>query len=304
MIRSVTVTNHLGASLKMELARPDRSGFVVESIQGLGPEKADVNVTEVSTDDGGILNSSRVPCKNIVLSLSFLWRNTVEEMRQLSYRYFPLKKKIKLLFETDNRLVEIEGIVESNDPDIFSNREGTEISILCEKPFFYSAGDQGLQVAEFYSIIPMFEFPFGNESLDEPLLIMGEIQHLAEKTITYEGDTEVGITITIHAVGEAKGITIYNTGTREVMSIDTEKIKELTGSGIVAGDDIIISTVKGSKSIRLLRQGVYTNILNCLDKNASWFMLSNGENTFAYTAEEGIWNLRMTIENRILYWGI
>lgn len=304
MIRSVTVTNHLGASLKMELARPDRSGFVVESIQGLGPEKADVNVTEVSTDDGGILNSSRVPCKNIVLNLSFLWRNTVEEMRQLSYRYFPLKKKIKLLFETDNRLVEIEGIVESNDPDIFSDREGTEISILCEKPFFYSAGDQGLQVAEFYSIIPMFEFPFGNESLDEPLLIMGEIQHLAEKTITYEGDTEVGITITIHAVGEAKGITIYNTGTREIMSIDTEKIKALTGSGIVAGNDIIISTVRGSKSIRLLRQGVYTNILNCLDKNASWFMLSNGENTFAYTAEEGIWNLRMTIENRILYWGI
>lgn len=304
MIRSVTVTNHLGASLKMELARPDRSGFVVESIQGLGPEKADVNITEVSTDDGGILNSSRVPCKNIVLSLSFLWRNTVEEMRQLSYRYFPLKKKIKLLFETDNRLVEIVGIVESNDPDIFSDREGTEISILCEKPFFYSAGDQGLQVAEFYSIIPMFEFPFGNESLNEPLLIMGEIHHLAEKTITYEGDTEVGITITIHAVGEAKGITIYNTGTREIMSIDTEKIKTLTGSGIVAGDDIIISTVRGSKSIRLLRQGVYTNILNCLDKNASWFMLSNGENTFAYTAEEGIWNLRMTIENRILYWGI
>lgn len=304
MIRSVTVMNHLGASLKMELARPDRSGFVIESIQGLGPEKADVNVTEVSTDDGGILNSSRVPCKNIVLSLSFLWRNTVEEMRQLSYRYFPLKKKIKLLFETDNRLVEIEGIVESNNPDIFSDREGTEISILCEKPFFYSAGDKGLHVAEFYSIIPMFEFPFGNESLDEPLLIMGEIRHLAEKTITYEGDTEVGITITIHVVGEAKGITIYNTGTREIMSIDTEKIKALTGSGIVAGDDIIISTVRGSKSIRLLRQGVYTNILNCLDKNASWFMLSNGENTFAYTAEEGIWNLRMTIENRILYWGI
>ena len=105
-------------------------------------------------------------------------------------------------------------------------------------------------------------------------------------------------------MGEAKGITIYNTGTREIMSIDTEKIKALTGSGIVAGNDIIISTVRGSKSIRLLRQGVYTNILNCLDKNASWFMLSNGENTFAYTAEEGIWNLRMTIENRILYWGI
>lgn len=37
------------------------------------------------------------------------------------------------------------------------------------------------------------------------------------------------------------------------MRIDTDKLEKLTGSGMVAGDEIIISTIKGDKSITLLR---------------------------------------------------
>lgn len=105
----------------------------------------------------------------------------------------------------------------------------------------------------------MFEFPFGNESLYDALLEMGSIQNQHEKVITYNGDAEIGVTITIHAIGEASNITIYNTGTREIMKIDTEKLSALTGSGIIAGDDIVICTVKGNKSIKLLRSGKTTN---------------------------------------------
>ena len=112
------------------------------------------------------------------------------------------------------------------------------------------------------------------------------------------------MTITIHAIGEAHNITIYNTGTREVMRIDTNKLKSFTGSGIIAGDEIVICTVKGQKSITLLRNGRTTNILNCLDKNADWFQLAKGDNVFAYTAEEGSSNLQFKIENRIIYEGV
>lgn len=72
--------------------------------------------------------------------------------------------------------------------------------------------------------------------------------------------------IYIHAIGPATNINIYNTETREVMRINTEKISSLTGKGIVASDDIVINTAKGEKSITLIREGVSYNILNCLDK--------------------------------------
>lgn len=304
MIKSITVTNYLGDSIKLDLARPEESGFVVQSVTGLGPGKASINTTEVSTNDGSLFNSSRLPSRNIVIGLKFLWKKSVEDVRQLSYKHFPIKKKLTLLIETDNRQAEIDGYVESNDPNIFSRDEGSDISIVCPNPFFYSAGPNGNHTTIFYGVEPMFEFPFSNESLLECLLEMGAIQNQTEKVITYDGDSEVGVTITIHAVGEASKIAIYNTGTREIMRIDTDKLATFTGSGIIAGDDIIICTVKGSKSINLQRAGKLTNILNCLEKNADWFQLTKGDNIFAYTAETGSSNLQFKIENRIVYEGV
>lgn len=304
MIKTITVTNYLGDSLVLNLARPEESGFVVKSITGLGPGTANINTTEVSTNDGGLYNSSRLPTRNIVITLSFLWKDSIEDVRQKSYKYFPIKKKLTLLIETDNRQAEIEGYVETNDPNIFSKEEGADISIICPNPFFYSSGADGSNTTVFYGIDPMFEFPFSNESLYDALLEMGSIQNQHEKVVTYNGDAEIGVTITIHAIGEASNITIYNTGTREIMKIDTEKLSALTGSGIIAGDDIVICTVKGNKSIKLLRSGKTTNILNCLDKNTDWFQLAKGDNIFAYTAQSGSSNLQFKIDNRVIYEGV
>ena len=85
------------------------------------------------------------------------------------------------------------------------------------------------------------------------------------------------------------------------MHINTDKLKTFTGSGIIAGDDIIICTIKGQKSITLLRGGKRTNILNCLDKNADWFQLTKGDNIFAYIAEEGSKNLPVSPDKRLIY---
>lgn len=306
MIKSITVTNHLNESLVLELAKPEESGFAVTSVTGLGPGKATINTTEVSTDDGGLYNSSRLSARNIVISLRFYPQgsDTIEDIRQRSYKYFPIKKNVTLLIETDNRIAKIEGRVETNDPDIFSEEEGTDISIICPYPYFYSAGEGGTVETIFSGIEAGFMFPFSNESLEENLLEMGIIHISTDEVIVYEGDAEIGVTITIHAVGTASNITIYNTGTREMMVIDTDKIEAYTGSGIVAGDEIIICTVKKNKSIVLVRNGVTTNILNCLAKDTDWFQLTRGDNVFAYTADEGASNLQFKIESQVIYEGV
>lgn len=304
MIRAVTFTNYLGDSIRLDLARPEESGFIIKSVTGLGPGKANINTMEIATNDGSLFNSSRMPSRNIVISLAYMWKDSIEDVRQLSYKYFPIKKKLTMLIETDNRQAEIEGYVESNDPTIFSKDEGSDISIVSPNPFFYSAGKDGINTTIFYGVEALFEFPFSNESLKDPLLEMGEIKNETEQVVVYNGDAEIGVTITIHAIGEASNIMIYNTGTREVMRIDTDKLEKFTGSGIIAGDEIIICTVKGNKSITLLRNGKTTNILNCLDKNADWFQLAKGDNIFAYTAEYGSTNLQFKIENRIVYEGV
>lgn len=307
MIYSFAITNYLGDRVKLELGKPEVSGFLIKSVTGLGPVKANVNTTEVVTNDGSMFNSARLSQRNIVFQLAFVdtvYGETIEDIRQKSYKYFPAKKSVEIVIETDNRYVKIKGYVESNEPDIFSSQEGTQISIICPDPYFYSAGEDGNNVTDFYTIDPMFEFPFSNESLTDPLLIFGEIQIKTEGVITYYGDSEIGAVIYIHAIGPATNINIYNTETREVMMINTTKLEKLTGKGLVASDDIVINTTKGEKSITLIREGASYNILNCLDKNTDWFTLSKGDNIFAFTAETGVTNLQFRIENQVIYEGV
>lgn len=305
MIKSVTITNYLGESVKIELGEGEpEHGMIVRSITGLGPPKANASMTDLATMDGSIFNSARVEKRNIVISMYFTFAPTIEDARQQTYKYFPIKKPLTFLIETDNRIVETVGVVETNEPDIFSKMESNQISLVCADPYFYSAGENGVNITVFFGIEPLFEFEFSNESLDEPMLEFGSIENETEKTVYYDGDSEIGVTMTIHALGEAGDITIYNTGTREVMKIYVDKIRALTGSGIIAGDDIIITTVRGNKTIQLLRNGKYSNILNALDKDSDWFQLTKGENIFAFTAETGEENLQFQIENRIIYEGV
>ena len=302
MIKSVIVTNYLGESVQLRLGELEpKSGLLITNIDGLGPAKANVNTTEMATNDGDVYNSSRLTKRNIVLTLRFGWVPTIEQARQNSYKYFPIKRRVGLLFETDNRICEVFGYVESNEPNIFSPESETKISIICPDPYFYSVEEN---VLSFYSMESLFEFPFENDSVSEPMIEMGSIQLKSEQTIYYTGDAETGIVINIHAIGSVSNVTIFNMGTREVMKLDTNRLQEMTGYGIIAGDDITISTVRGKKSVYLLRNGVRTNIINCLDKQADWFQLAKGDNVFAYTADAGSVNLQFKITNQIVYEGV
>lgn len=301
MIKGITVTNHLGESLRIDLFNPEGSGFIIENIDGLGPPKANVNFTELATNDGAIDNSAFLETRNIVLSLRFLENPTIEATRLLTYKYFPIKRTITFLIETDRRNCMITGRVESNEPDIFSEEEGCQISILCPDPYFYSVQNNG---TIFFGVRSLFEFPFSNESLTENLIEFGTIQNQTEASVFYDGDAEVGMIIRIHILGDVEGVTIYSLRTKEVLKINDERLEEMTGSGLVSGDEITFTTTRGNKGLSLLRNGITTNIINVLDKPISWFQLAKGENIFIYMADRGLSNIEIQIENKVVYEGV
>lgn len=301
MIKSVSVINHLGEKMEMELRNPDSSGFLISSIDGLGPGQAEISVTDLAATDGSVYNSARLTNRNIVLNLLFQANPTIEDTRQKTYKFFPLKKNVILIFETDNRSLQIEGYVESNEPDIFSDQEGTSISIICPNPFFYSLGSN---LTVFNGVEPMFEFPFSNESLTESLLVFSELRTKYENVIFYQGDADTGFVMKIHFVGPASGISIYNVKSREIMKIDTTKIASIVGSAIKAADDLEISTITGKKHLTFYREGKAYNVLNSLARDSSWLKLTNGENVIAFTAEEGEHNLQFEVYNDVLFEGV
>jgi hypothetical protein len=111
----------------------------VRNIEGLGPVKADINTQALATR-GVLLQGTSVGARNIVLTLGLNpdWVDyTVASLRQLLYRYFLPEQWVKLRF-TSNVLppVEIEGYVESTDPNIFSEDPEVQVSVICPRPDF------------------------------------------------------------------------------------------------------------------------------------------------------------------------
>lgn len=313
MIHAISITNPKGEALVLDLTNPEKSGLLVANVEGLGPPNAQINGQEMATADGMVYSSARVSSRNIVFTLAMVFRDensiygrqSIEESRHLTYKYFPLKKKIKMGFQTDERYLLIDGYVESNAPVIFSSEEYAQISIICPNPYFYQLGEEK---TSFSGIQPLFEFPFSNEvsesSPDEKNIVFGEIWLDTRSILNYTGSVDTGMLITIHALGEAKGIRLYNVDTREQMKIDTYQIETITGSPYQAKDDIVISTVIGDRYCMLLRNGIYTNIIGALSRDSDWFQLSSGNNGFAFAADEGEHNLSVTFSFKSAFVGI
>lgn len=291
MIKKIIVENHKKETLDLELSNPEPSGLYVKSVEGLGPGKATINVNEIITSDGGVFSSSRVSSRNIILTLGMMFHPTIEDARMITYQYFPLKKPVKLTFVTDYRSLFIEGYVEANEPDIFSEDETAQISIICPNPWFYTGG--GVKYA-FSGVEDMFEFPLINESLHTNEINFGNIRQGTVISMEYNGDVDTGILMIIHFREIMNTIVIYNVDTNQSMTLDLTKIEPITGGKLTIHDEIEISTFTGGKYIYLLREGKYYNIAGCLGKNPEWFKISKGVNQFAFTAEG--YEDRVTIE--------
>lgn len=323
MLKSVKVTNNIGESITLDLKNPEKSGFYVVGIDGLGPPKADLFMDELSSSDGSVFNSARVSSRNIVLKLIYSEKD-VEGLRHESYRFFPLKKKITLQFVSDKRTVKINGYVESNEIAIFSKMEGSVISVMCPNPWFID-GSYSNSAQNFSTVESLFEFqhveesgevedqvafgeweirPYGGQPVNNRYIEFSKVEDINSGVIKYYGDIDVGVTIKINVGGNPGNITMTHKQTGDVMRLSSSVINRIVGSNLQNGDQIIISTVTGSKSARLLRGGTYKNIIAAVDKTSNWFKLVRGDNTFVLSSVNNTDDIDVEISSQILYEGL
>lgn len=167
MIKSLRIDNMEGESILCEFAKPWDTGFLLTEIEGMGPVKADIQTTSMSSGNGSRYNSARMPERNIVVHIMFYETDefvSIEELRHKTYQYFPCKQKVRLTMTTDERVLWIDGYIEDNDPDIWSKQESSKISIICPDPFFREVGESKWI---FNGVDPLFECPFHSDFYEE-----------------------------------------------------------------------------------------------------------------------------------------
>lgn len=322
MLRSMTVTNHLDESLTIELENPNPSGFQVAGIDGLGPPKADLFMSNRAANDGSVFNSARVDSRNIVIRLVYVGSD-IEKCRHDSYKYFPTKKNIRLVFKNDSREIRIDGYVESNEIAIFSKMEGSVISIMCPDPWFIDNTDTN--VAQTISTVEsLFEFeyldpsvvsegqvrfgdweihPSDAEPVDDRYIEFSRVENTNSGSIKYAGDVDIGITLQLFLSSNPGNIKIINQD-KEEMNISASVISRVIGGNMQNGDVIVITTGTGNKTARLLRGGVYKNIIAAINKSSVWFTLSRGDNVFVIRTANSIDSISCLISSQILYEGV
>lgn len=288
----------------MALENPYESGFFVAGITGLGPPKADINTTRRAGSDGSVYNSAKVESRNIVITLIYYTDNKnnldVEQLRHKTYEYFPIKRQVTLYFVTDRRRASITGYVESNEVGFFTNMEGSQISIICNDPWFVSE-DSGLTNISLSNIEPLFEFPVQFTPYDGTVEF-SEKKKTVTGAIPYYGDLETGITMTIKCISATGDIALGNDSFSESMLISTQVVNDLTGAVISAGDRIVVTTYTGRKTARLYRGSTAYNIIAAINKTSKWLKLYSGMNRLSATPITG--NVEVDIDLVVLYEGI
>lgn len=250
------------------------SDYQILSITGLNPPSAHLNTSSIAGMDGALFNSSKLNTRNIVITAKI--NGSAEENRQELYRFCPTKTKVRFYFRNNNRDVYIDGYVDSVECNLFTNDERMQISIICPSPYFMDTEDTQVDGS---SITALFTFPFSiglGSPIPFSMYVLDSVINLYN-----DSDDQIGMLINIDVNVSVNEILIVNTGTGErfTLSYDFED-----------GDHITINTIKGQKSVSLLRNGLYYNIFSAMQRGSVFFQLASGDNFFAYTVDESSTN--------------
>lgn len=244
--------------------------YILSEIDGLNPPSAVINTSE-GMFDGEKFNSSKMEMRTILISVDI--NSPAEENRLNFYKVGRPKQYIKLHYKNNTRKVFIEGYVESVKVDYMAMKQNATISILCPEPYFKDAKEL---IHEINLVLNQFYFAFASE--EEPSICFGVIRENLETELINTGEVETGMVITIEAKDETNGIKIFDKFTGEFIGVNFFMRQ---------GDTIIITTNVGNKTVRLFRNGNYTNIFNNLMKNITWLQLKPGINQYAIETGDG-----------------
>lgn len=237
----------------------------IRNIDGLGPVKADIATTPFASGRGELYQGSTTPKRNIVMTLGFNpdWEGeqTIAVLRQSLYRYMMPENWTKLRFSSQELPnLDIEGYVESFEPNMFSEDPEIQVSIICPKPDFIEAD------ATIYDGV-----------VDDGTL---------ELVFEYAGTIDTGYEMRIDSTEDNPNYTGAMILTHTAFAEDQMfKVDPITVDGLRY---FKMSSVANAKRVQSVTKadGTLTNLLAVLAGDSVWPRLRPGENTLKVAAAE------------------
>lgn len=255
---TLEVTNEYDQTLSLT----QNPAYSIKSISGLDPPEASINKTKLANSDGSEFNSAFLNDRQIIITMAI--ESPAELNRNNLYTYLKSKKKVKIHYKNGIRDVYTEGIIQKVDVSFFEKKEIAQITIDCVNPYFLNEEDSNADIS---AVQALFEFPF---MISEPIPF-SEIEAAEPVQVINKGNDQTGVIITLTAYRHSVAGNISITNLNNNMTFKINR-------GISAGDQIVVNSIRGEKSLYYISNGVKTNILNSMDRTSQWIVLEPGIN--------------------------
>lgn len=257
-----TTLHYIGANGNM-LDLFDNPYADLVDAEGITENASDIATSTTPSMDGDKINNIVTQPRGIVLSMQIKDDVSVEDAKRYILRSIKPKQKGRLVLHQSGRDIQIAGVVESISMPRFGPGIIMQVSLYCNDPYWHDVENVLLEISR---VLNMHYFPIDVGGLAFPAegIPFGEYDLNMTRTYTNDGDAECGMIITIIALANVVNPTIYKTDGSFIGVNDN----------MVVGDEIIINTNRGEKSIT--KNG--TNILSKIKPGSSFLQLDTGDN--------------------------
>lgn len=229
--------------------------------------------------DGEEVNNVRANARPIVIDLRVREGVEVEEAKRAVLRVVKLKQTGTLEWTQGGRTVTISGVVEAVDMPRWSDAVTMQITMFCGQPFWEDAAFIVQQISEAIDLHYFTDSATGMLYFPDEGIPLGNYDPIRTKQFHNGGDVAVGLEISIVAFSTVTNPIIYD-GNGNFFGVgygDGAKRVQLQ-----AGDNVVITTHKGNKNIKLNGQ----SILSKLRPQSTWLQLEAGDNLFTINSDD------------------
>lgn len=261
--------------------------FHIAHIDGHTTAGANISAAVVGGVDGDTVNNVQATARTLVIDLQPRSGVDVEEAKRAILKSVKFKQQGALLWQQNERSVTISGIVENVEMPRWTEETVMQITLHCEQPFWEDVDDVIQHISEAIDLHYFTESPVDMLYFPEDGLPLGEYDAIRTKSFYNDGDVATGLEINILAHDKVTNPIIYDQNGNFFGIGYTENPLVMQ-----AGDNVIITTHKGRKTVTL--NGV--NIFDKIKPQSSWLQLATGENLFSINSDdESITNMSFSL---------
>ena len=245
---------------KLQLSGVERKWQIL-SVTGLNPPTSTLNEANIVGQPGVMFVGSKINKRAITFTIRV--NHPCEVNRAELLAFLASNNEITLHITTSRKDLYIDGKIEMNEYDIYTQSQMMMVSIVCPYPYFRNTEER---ITDSVISTGGFQFPF---SVNINERIRFDDLSILDRLIVYNyGQVETGLKIHLQFFEDVTDPRIYN----------VDNINEYIGfkGEFLLGDVIEINTnVNVKERAVLIRNGKRTKILNRLLPGITWLKIKN-----------------------------